>query len=64
MEAAAGCVGESNAVANGTGRVYLRINPDIVATLEGLAPQGAGQTAFEHPACRIRRVDMETEWPI
>ena len=40
-------------------RAYLAINPDIVATLEGLAPQGAGTN---RPVMPMR--PLETEWPI
>ncbi|WP_338445163.1 hypothetical protein V5F89_08180 [Pelagerythrobacter marensis] len=51
-------------LANPGREVYLAINPDIVATLEGLAPRGAGHEALaETPVSRMSR-NLETRWPI
>ena len=54
----------NNPLAIDVTRAYLPLNPDIVATLEGLAPRGAGHRG----TCRNRFVasvvQPETEWPI
>ena len=40
--------------------LYLTFHPDIVATLEGLAPRGAG-----HEGLSLRCLaNLESEWPI
>ena len=41
-------------------RAYLHINPDIVETLKGLAPQGAGID----PLLRSRWCDQKVSWSI
>ena len=41
-------------------RAYLQINPDIVETLKGLAPQGAGTVLL----LRFRWCDKKVSWSI